>query len=305
MLIDKLEIDVEDEEEITYWLEDECIHISKTPFFYVVCDGQKYIEKVDNALISCGILWNNGKFDFNKIKNLPEHFSLMLDSGGFQLLSKFNEYPFTCEQYYEFVNRVNPNYFVSMDYPCGDDKNVKEKIEKTISNLIKLKEFGDERLIPVLQGYKLDDYLYCLDRFKEQGLISDYMGIGSLVPKEIEEAKEIILNLTKELKGIKIHIFGMKLKLLENPEIFRSIYSFDTMNYLFNIFVGRVLVFSGDRLVELQSNRKLKREEIIRINLKSYLEYHNYLWKKFVLQSTLISKSFTHLLNKNKKVICL
>jgi hypothetical protein len=122
---------------------------------------------------------------------------------------------------------------------------------------------------------------------------------------DVEDEEEITYWLEDEC----IHISKTQLKLLENPEIFpeifRSIYSFDTMNYLFNIFVGRVLVFSGDRLVELQSNRKLKREEIIRINLKSYLEYHNYLWKKFVLQSTLISKSFTHLLNKNKKVICL
>jgi hypothetical protein len=294
----KIEFDMEDEEVIRFFLDGKIIDIPKTPYFYVVCDGQIYIKELDNVLISCGLLWENGKF---KDVKLPKYRRLIVDSGGFQLLSTFKEYPFTYEQYYNFVERLNPDYFVSMDYPCDKKENAKENIEKTIDNLIKLKEFDDERLIPVIQGYDFNDYLYCLDRLKSQGLLSDYVGIGSLVPKSIESAERIILALINELKGKKIHIFGLKIELLKNPKIMENIYSFDTMSYLFRINYGKFMVFTGNRLVEIHTERKLTRQEVIRLNLKAYLEYCKYLWEKNILQPTLLKEAIIYSIQNIKR----
>ncbi|WP_054839681.1 hypothetical protein [Thermococcus sp. JCM 11816] len=123
-----------------------------------------------------------------------------------------------------------------MDYPCepGVNREVhrtnKERIEATISNAIKCLDLDGVNWVMVVQGYTIDEYLYAIDRIKEQGLLTEVMAIGTLCTRRsISAAREAILAIRKALpRWVKLHGFGVDLRFLRDPTIFHALYSTDT-----------------------------------------------------------------------------
>lgn len=200
-------------------------------------------KKVDYpyVLISAATLWNGKKFKrFQPHENAEEIF---LDSGGFSFFYRSGEYEFSPAEYISLAHKLDPAYVAIMDYPCEPDvvrtkyKTNYERIDRTIENAITLMDLDNGlNWIMVVQGHTPEEYLYCIDRIKEQWLVTKLMAIGSLcVRKQIKEAKEVILPIHKEVPAwIKLHGFGIDLKFLKDLAIFKALWSSDTSAWKWN-----------------------------------------------------------------------
>jgi len=236
-----------------------------------------------NLMFSAGHYWKRKKFSVPKL--LP-HKELFLDSGGYQLITKFKDYPFSVEDYMRYVVQVNPDYVATLDYPCDarfpSELSNKERIEKTVNNAETLLDYRlDNTVVPVFQGYSLSEYQYCLDLYKEKGLIQPLMGIGSVcIRKKRKEVKQII-NLLAHQTNCKLHVFGLNLAFLKDPEIRRHVYSFDTFAWNIVSKFGQVQVFTGKCRKSLHSKNLLDDEERHFLSLRAILDYYDFLSEKW------------------------
>lgn len=204
---------------------------------FFALEGSGTDKKIDwpYVLISAATLWNGRKFKpFNPHPNVKEIF---LDSGGFSFLLRSGDYEFYPAQYIRLAKRIKANYVAVMDYPCEQGANNYERIERTIENAIKLMDLaGDLNWVMVIQGYTPEEYLYSVDRIKEQGLLTPIMAIGSLVVrKKIEDVRKIISLVRENLpRRIKLHGFGVDLRFIRDLVIFKALYSTDTAAWKWN-----------------------------------------------------------------------
>lgn len=151
--------------------------------------------------------------------------SRWLDSGGFTLLNRFGDYPFTPMQYINFVCWLRPQYYASMDYPCEPNisrtlslKSNAERIQATVDNTVYMAEWEDytgAKLVPVIQGYTLDEYLSCIEQYQARGLVRDYMAVGSMCRRisndELHWLIPAIYQAANEAGCMRLHFFGLKL----------------------------------------------------------------------------------------------
>jgi len=252
-----------------------------------------------NILTSVAHHWKNKRFVFPSNWNKNRFDKTFLDSGGFQLMNKFGDYPFSIKEYIDYVNEIKPTFFASMDYPCdGADHpsphikyTNKERIQKTVENARMLADLDVESaFVPVIQGYKLREYAMCIDLLKSYGLIKDFMAVGSVCIRKRKEDVVKILKLCKEKTNARLHVFGLNLGFLKYPEIRAYVDSFDTMAWMFSSTkFGRVTIFTGKRLIELDTRTKLSDAEKQAVTLRAFLEYFEYLKSKWKAQKTLLS----------------
>jgi hypothetical protein len=268
--------------------------------FYAVVYNRNYaqfdvLQRRFNIMISAGHLWNKNFRDPFIPPNTDKFF---IDSGGYQFINKYGEYPFSPQEYVEYVDKLSPDMFAVMDHPCEKqvlDKHnvtVKEQIHRTIDNHINILELEPKtKLIPVIQGWKPEDYIYCIDVMKEHDLLSDYVAVGSLCTRK-KIVTPVLKNILPNLpKGTKIHGFGLKISNLKDKFVFDSLYSSDSMAWLFVHRLGRFLIFTGTRLVEVNSHNKLTDVERARLSLKAYLDYVDYIKMNQMAQQKLTEHS--------------
>lgn len=181
----------------------------------------KWLPRSTNIMYSAAGFWRDDEKDW-RINNGWLHIAGLkwLDCGGYMLLNKYDDYPFSTGSYMNFVARLKPHWYATMDYPCEPDPvaNV-EKIRGTVANAKAI--LDDEAMlpgpipVPVIQGYTLDEYMYCLDMHYHAGTIRPYMAVGSLVRKISDgELADLITKIHKratELGVKRLHFFGLKL----------------------------------------------------------------------------------------------
>jgi len=271
--------------------------------FFAVCHtkmdslnrGINSIEENVNLLTSFSHVF---KSDSNNLDLPKNRNKLMIDSGAYDLLirGELEDYPFTPLEYSKTIKNLDivPDYVISMDYICNREENSDnyELINKTIHNAKLLrKEFKRENdicFVPVVQGYKLEDYLYCIEQLVEQKIVidGDNIGIGSLVGRRgVKEPRTIIREVFKflEEKQIKtgIHCFGVNLNVIKDEEIFNMISSIDSLAWTFPYRFGRVKVFTRGRMIEANSNGSLAEPEFYYLSLKATLKYIEFLNLKY------------------------
>lgn len=169
---------------------------------------------------------------------------LFIDSGGFPSSFIHNGYNKSDDEYLHFVKKTNADFFALRDYPCEPqilkkyDVTAKDQILRTVNHHIKLLDLIEDfdisaKPVPVIQGWEIDDYLFCIDIFREHGLIEngfDYVAIGSLCRRHaIHQIRKIILTVRNELRSsIKLHCFGTKISVLKDLAVWRAVYSVDS-----------------------------------------------------------------------------
>ena len=167
----------------------------------------------------------------------------MMDSGAFAVILKYGKYPFIPEEYAEGIEKWHPDVAWTMDYPCEPsvqkrgDYNPKKAQEMTIDNQIRLLDLNANTQM-VVQGWEIPDYLANLDKIKEQGLLTEHLGIGSVCRRgQTTQIARIIRAIHNNVPSwVKLHGFGVKVSALENTDAKFELYSADSMSWAIEAF---------------------------------------------------------------------
>lgn len=149
-----------------------------------------------------------------------------MDSGGFTELSTYGRWTVDHIQYIDEIQKIeseigNINFISQQDWMCEPfivaktGLSVKEHQIRTIDNYIKLKTaLPNSKIAPVIQGFRLDEYVECISMYKSNGIDlskEEIVGLGSVCRRQSEQS---IFDVVKTVYsyGIRIHGFGVKLK---------------------------------------------------------------------------------------------
>jgi hypothetical protein len=144
-----------------------------------------------------------------------------LDSGGFTELSMFGEWRTTPAEYVDHVRRyadevgrlewVAPQDWMCEPFMLGrTGLSVPDHQALTIRSFLDLREQLGPLVVPVLQGYALDDYRRHRDAYVAVGVDLDaerLVGLGSVCRRQATGQAEAIV---WALQPIALHGFGMK-----------------------------------------------------------------------------------------------
>lgn len=168
----------------------------------------------------------------SKYRSLPvAKTNFALDSGGFTELQLYGRWITSAESYIHECSRYVNFYgdrllwIAPQDWMCepavihgghgfqGTRLSIAEHQRRTVANFLTLKNSViGKKVIPVLQGWTMSDYLICRDMYEAQGVVlkdERVVGVGSVCRRQgTSEVDEIMTVLAA--CGIRIHAFGLK-----------------------------------------------------------------------------------------------
>jgi hypothetical protein len=218
------------------------------PFWGVSGHFPGWFPDRDFYLVSAAGLWSRRRGKFIKRSYPSPRTRMFVDSGGFSFFSSSGDYPFGPDEYLRLIEHpyygYRPLAWASLDYPCepetaradGLTSNL-ERIEATLDYLAYFTERSTwPGLVPVVQGYTVDERLYCLEQMARRGLTRPFMAIGSLCSltseSEIDQAIAAVGSLAADMLPFPVawHVFGVKLSYftLRQPMGLPYVFSFDT-----------------------------------------------------------------------------
>ncbi|UTF56022.1 DUF7221 family queuine tRNA-ribosyltransferase-like protein [Natronosalvus rutilus] len=174
----------------------------------------------------------------------PEWF---IDSGGYSTLLGNSEYEDPIREYLEFIREheqrdgVTIDRYALRDWACESKvlrkhgRTARQHQEWTIRDHVECLELAEEigveaEPVSVLQGYTVPEYLEHLDYYREHGLLSDHVGIGSVCRRNAdEEIRSTILQVSEALPDrCRLHAFGVKKTVLRFPDVVMALDSVDS-----------------------------------------------------------------------------
>ena len=221
--------------------------MTKVKFYYGAASGssRKALRQMEEPNVMINYATQNNK-PWEGIENL------FVDSGGYSFIFGKGEYTTTNKEYLEYVEKHQPELFALRDYPCEPDvleehdRTVEEHQEMTIEKHKELRELMKEfdiksKPLSVIQGWEIEDYLDHIERMKEEDLITEHIGIGSICRRgQDEEIRRIILEVNKSLPDYcKIHAFGVKSNILRFADVCEVLHSADSMAYEYSEQYGQ------------------------------------------------------------------
>jgi len=169
---------------------------------------------------------------------------LFIDSGGYSFMKGKGEYETDDAEYLDFIEEHEPELWALRDYPCEPEvldehnRRVEDHQRRTLDrhrNLLSLLSGRDVSGQPlaVLQGWQIEDYLRCVDLFREHGVLTKHVGIGSVCRRNQEaEIRRVILAIRDALpSSIRLHAFGVKSSVLKFPDVREALASADSQSY--------------------------------------------------------------------------
>jgi len=178
-----------------------------------------------------------------------------LDSGGFTELQREGTWTLPPKEYVSLVNLYSEEvgsleWAAPQDWMCepvvikggragnqkfkGTGLSVREHQKRTVDNFMELEDKCSVPIIPVIQGYTLEEYMYCVYLYDVNGIdVTDYpvVGVGSICRRQAtQEAGEILKTLHNH--GVSIHGFGLKRHSLRKSV--QHLVSADSMAWSFN-----------------------------------------------------------------------
>ncbi len=157
-------------------------------------------------------------------KTLPEARShWALDSGGFTELDKYGEWRTSVAEYVMDVQRFaveigHLEWVAPQDWMCEPfmlektGLTIREHQHRTVQNFLELRDMLGMQVIPVLQGWALEDYWRCWEEYDRVGvdLVNEpIVGLGSVCRRQnTSEAGLIVRELASH--DLRLHYFGAK-----------------------------------------------------------------------------------------------
>ncbi|WP_425433171.1 DUF7221 family queuine tRNA-ribosyltransferase-like protein [Halarchaeum grantii] len=187
---------------------------------------------------ACNTPWNNQY-------QSRDDYTLFVDSGGYHhMKTGSGEYKTSNADYLSYIKENEPRYWALRDFPCEPSllsklgRSIQDHQERTTQKHAELVSAVEDSSVPgepvaVLQGWEISDYLSHIDELREQGSLTDYVGIGSVCRRHQEEPiVDIILAIREELpQSVNLHAFGVKNSVLQYSEVVDALHSADSSAY--------------------------------------------------------------------------
>jgi len=187
------------------------------------------------VMLSGGMVYNISR---NFSYTVPECDTLFVDSGGFQATDRWDmSYPYEPKRLFDWAESIDADYVAAPDFACEPElhpSSVEHRIERTIEeHAFAFDQYheGDYSftLIPVLQGYYEDQYKWCIERYKQEGFIRDYMAVGTVCKRDSTDAiHNVMTTIDCGLPDVDFHMFGMTLNAWKDRRMMGRFRSADT-----------------------------------------------------------------------------
>lgn len=186
----------------------------------------------------------------NRLRTRQSDFAVrdwMLDSGAFSELARFGRYREGVEAYAVQIARWsrcgNLLAAVTQDYMCEPIMLAKTGLtvarhqRLTVERFIALRSLVDATYImPVLQGYRVREYLRHVALYGPLLRRGAWVGVGSVCKRntDVEAIRAILRAIRATRPDLRLHGFGLKTVALRDHEIRRVLHSADSMAWSFH-----------------------------------------------------------------------
>lgn len=165
-----------------------------------------------------------------------------MDSGAFTEITTHGRYRDGPELYGDHIKRwAKSNTLkiaVSQDYMC--EKFVLDKTGLTIPDHQRMTIERYDRLVacdlpvplmPVLQGYAIDDYKSHIGQYGDRLKSGMWVGVGSVCKRNanVHTIEDLLSAIRDERPDLRLHGFGLKITALESALVRECLYSADSM----------------------------------------------------------------------------
>lgn len=210
--------------------------------FYFGCasgSARKALQKMEEPNVMLNYATENNT-PFETIDHL------FVDSGGYSQLHTHYGYQSSDNEYLSYLAEHNPEWFVLRDYPCEPgllsqlNRTVRDHQQRTTEHHRRLLDaYSDRNLsanpVAVLQGWSPSQYLTHLDELRSEGVLTQYVAIGSLCRRHDTDTVARIIHQVRDAlpSRHRLHAFGVKTSVLRYPRIVEALDSADSTAYDF------------------------------------------------------------------------
>jgi len=200
--------------------------------FYLGTHMLNHAKELDNVFISANRLEHYRTLKVN---------NWIMDSGAFSEIKNYGSFRRTVQAYADMINHFKQfgklEMAVSQDYMCEPimlkrtGLIVKEHQRLTIERYDELIKLTDVTIMPVLQGYKPEEYAEHLEMYSDRLTQGMRVGVGSVCKRNgnPDEIVAVLDAIKKKRPDLKLHGFGLKNTALSDAYIVSLLYSADSM----------------------------------------------------------------------------
>jgi hypothetical protein len=216
---------------------------------------------------------------WSRVKMRPpglEGFRLAADCGGFVATKKWGDYRYTPAQYVDWLFTFNPEWAATMDYCCEDEITegkpgvVRFRQQRTTAMAYRFWDqyrFAPWAWVPTIQGWNVEDYqehaaemrpliLEMQAFYEAMGNPHFRVGIGTLCARAKNDMIFKVVHAVRDvLKGVKFHLWGVKLRALQTSTLLPDVMSVDSAAWAYTTMASR------HRRIEHQASLGMKQRE--------------------------------------------
>lgn len=176
------------------------------------------------ALVSANALFDHKRRRFRRVgADLFRGVPVALDSAGFVAMVRYRGYPWALDQYVALAGSFPWDWWAAPDFCCepqvaADRAEVLERVRATAAKLAWTNALAADQgvgpCLPVLQGWRPDDYVRCADLFGRFMTLPRLVGLGSMCRRHLAGpagAVAIVERLDAMLPAdVGFHLLGVK-----------------------------------------------------------------------------------------------
>lgn len=210
------------------------------PLFFIGCSPSQAGTIINPSAPAAGVM-----VSINQLRKRKSDFGVgdwLLDSGAFTEVARHGGYRTGVNEYFHQICRWKKCgsllIAVAQDWMCEGfflqktGLNIPDHQRLTIERYDQLLKLNPPvPIMPVLQGYKISEYLDHLQQYGERLKSQQWVGIGSVCRRNGNPSE--IADLLRSIKlfrpDLRLHGFGLKQIALENKTVQKCLYSSDSM----------------------------------------------------------------------------
>lgn len=210
------------------------------PLFFIGSSPSQALTIVNPDSPCAGVM-----VSVNQLRSRKSDFAAgnwILDSGAFTEISRYGRYRSSIGEYALQIRRWsqcgNLLIAVSQDWMCEPfilaktGLSVAEHQRLTIERYDALQhEVSEVRIMPVLQGYRISEYLNHIDQYSDRLQPNMWVGVGSVCKRNSDPIliEDILASIKNKRPDLRLHGFGLKQTALESGAVRSLLYSCDSM----------------------------------------------------------------------------